>query len=87
MGMHKYAAFEVPWLRCINAVETDAADGPESHILLAANEIPVPPLHPPRRVELWRMPLVDLITGARPNFMKIAPIIRAIQARKLRAAA
>lgn len=29
------------------------------------------------------MPLVDLITGARPNFMKIAPIIRAIQARKV----
>lgn len=69
-------------IRCINAVETDAADGTESHILLAANEIPVPPLHPPRRVELWHMPLVDLITGARPNFMKIAPIIRAIQARK-----
>lgn len=26
------------------------------------------------------MPLVDLIAGARPNFMKIAPIIRAIEA-------
>jgi UDP-N-acetylglucosamine 2-epimerase (non-hydrolysing) len=26
--------------------------------------------------------LVDIIAGARPNFMKIAPIIRAIQARK-----
>ena len=25
--------------------------------------------------------LVDIIAGARPNFMKIAPIIRAIQAR------
>jgi len=27
-------------------------------------------------------PLVDIIAGARPNFMKIAPIIRAIQARQ-----
>ena len=27
-------------------------------------------------------PLVDVIAGARPNFMKIAPIIRAIQARQ-----
>jgi UDP-N-acetylglucosamine 2-epimerase (non-hydrolysing) len=27
--------------------------------------------------------LVDIIAGARPNFMKIAPIIRAIEARKL----
>ncbi|MFY7901301.1 MAG: non-hydrolyzing UDP-N-acetylglucosamine 2-epimerase [Rubrivivax sp.] len=27
-------------------------------------------------------PLVDIIAGARPNFMKIAPIIRAIQARR-----
>jgi UDP-N-acetylglucosamine 2-epimerase (non-hydrolysing) len=27
------------------------------------------------------MPLIDIIAGARPNFMKIAPIIRAIQAR------
>jgi UDP-N-acetylglucosamine 2-epimerase (non-hydrolysing) len=26
------------------------------------------------------MPLVDLIAGARPSFMKIAPIIRAIDA-------
>ena len=26
--------------------------------------------------------LVDIIAGARPNFMKIAPIIRAIQARQ-----
>ncbi|MFC1859528.1 non-hydrolyzing UDP-N-acetylglucosamine 2-epimerase [Thermodesulfobacteriota bacterium] len=26
------------------------------------------------------MPLIDIIAGARPNFMKIAPIIRAIQA-------
>jgi len=25
--------------------------------------------------------LIDIITGARPNFMKIAPIIRAIEAR------
>jgi UDP-N-acetylglucosamine 2-epimerase (non-hydrolysing) len=27
-------------------------------------------------------PLIDIIAGARPNFMKIAPIIRAIQARQ-----
>ena len=27
-------------------------------------------------------PLVDIIAGARPNFMKIAPIIRALQARQ-----
>lgn len=27
-------------------------------------------------------PLVDIIAGARPNFMKVAPIIRAIQARQ-----
>ena len=27
-------------------------------------------------------PLVDIIAGARPNFMKIAPIIHAIQARQ-----
>lgn len=27
------------------------------------------------------MPLVDVIAGARPNFMKIAPIIRALEAR------
>jgi len=27
-------------------------------------------------------PLVDIIAGARPNFMKIAPIIRAIEARR-----
>ena len=26
--------------------------------------------------------LVDIIAGARPNFMKIAPIIHAIQARE-----
>ena len=29
-----------------------------------------------------RMPLVDIIAGARPNFMKIAPILHAIQARQ-----
>ena len=29
------------------------------------------------------MPLVDIIAGARPNFMKIAPIIRAIKVRQL----
>jgi UDP-N-acetylglucosamine 2-epimerase (non-hydrolysing) len=34
------------------------------------------PTPPPRR------PLVDIVAGARPNFMKIAPIIRAIQARQ-----
>jgi UDP-N-acetylglucosamine 2-epimerase (non-hydrolysing) len=28
------------------------------------------------------MPLIDLVAGARPNFMKIAPIIRAIEARR-----
>ena len=28
------------------------------------------------------MPLIDIIAGARPNFMKIAPIIRAIEAAK-----
>jgi UDP-N-acetylglucosamine 2-epimerase (non-hydrolysing) len=28
------------------------------------------------------MPLIDIIAGARPNFMKIAPIIRAIEAHK-----
>ena len=28
--------------------------------------------------------LVDIIAGARPNFMKIAPIIRAIEARRAR---
>lgn len=27
-------------------------------------------------------PLIDIIVGARPNFMKVAPIIRAIQARQ-----
>jgi UDP-N-acetylglucosamine 2-epimerase (non-hydrolysing) len=27
------------------------------------------------------MPLIDIIAGARPNFMKIAPIIRALEAR------
>lgn len=27
-------------------------------------------------------PLIDIIAGARPNFMKIAPIIRALEARK-----
>ena len=27
-------------------------------------------------------PLIDIIAGARPNFMKIAPIIRAIEARQ-----
>jgi len=26
-------------------------------------------------------PMVDIIAGARPNFMKIAPIIRAIEVR------
>ncbi len=26
---------------------------------------------------------IDIIAGARPNFMKIAPIIRAIQARQV----
>ena len=26
--------------------------------------------------------LIDLIAGARPNFMKIAPIIRAMESRK-----
>ncbi|MFO1285525.1 MAG: UDP-N-acetylglucosamine 2-epimerase (non-hydrolyzing) [Rubrivivax sp.] len=31
--------------------------------------------------------LIDIIAGARPNFMKIAPIIRAIQARQADAAA
>ncbi|MHA7817542.1 MAG: non-hydrolyzing UDP-N-acetylglucosamine 2-epimerase [Pseudohaliea sp.] len=30
------------------------------------------------------MPLVDLIVGARPNFMKIAPIVRAFDARRAR---
>ncbi|MBE7418036.1 MAG: UDP-N-acetylglucosamine 2-epimerase (non-hydrolyzing) [Ideonella sp.] len=29
-------------------------------------------------------PLIDIIAGARPNFMKIAPIIRAIEARRQR---
>lgn len=29
------------------------------------------------------MPRIDIIAGARPNFMKIAPIIRAIKARQL----
>jgi UDP-N-acetylglucosamine 2-epimerase (non-hydrolysing) len=29
-----------------------------------------------------RSPLVDVIAGARPNFMKIAPILRAVQARQ-----
>ena len=28
------------------------------------------------------MPLIDIIAGARPNFMKIAPIIRALEARR-----
>ena len=28
------------------------------------------------------MALVDLIVGARPNFMKVAPIIRAMDARR-----
>ena len=28
------------------------------------------------------MPMIDIIAGARPNFMKIAPIIRAIQSRQ-----
>jgi hypothetical protein len=26
--------------------------------------------------------LIDLIAGARPNFMKVAPIIRALEARR-----
>jgi UDP-N-acetylglucosamine 2-epimerase len=26
--------------------------------------------------------LIDIIAGARPNFMKVAPIIRALEARK-----
>jgi len=30
--------------------------------------------------------LIDIIAGARPNFMKIAPIIRALEARKNEAA-
>ncbi len=30
------------------------------------------------------MPLIDIIAGARPNFMKIAPIIRALDACRLR---
>jgi len=29
-----------------------------------------------------RNPLIDIIAGARPNFMKIAPIVRAIEARQ-----
>jgi UDP-N-acetylglucosamine 2-epimerase (non-hydrolysing) len=29
-----------------------------------------------------RPPLIDIIAGARPNFMKIAPIIRALDARR-----
>ena len=29
------------------------------------------------------MPLIDIIAGARPNFMKIAPIIRALESRKV----
>ena len=29
-------------------------------------------------------PLVDVIAGARPNFMKIAPILHAIQQRQAR---
>ena len=28
-----------------------------------------------------RVPLIDIIAGARPNFMKVAPIIRALEAR------
>ena len=28
------------------------------------------------------MPLIDIIAGARPNFMKIAPIIRAIEEKQ-----
>jgi len=32
------------------------------------------------------LPLIDIIAGARPNFMKIAPIIRALQAREARGA-
>ncbi|MCK7579969.1 MAG: hypothetical protein MZV65_32710 [Chromatiales bacterium] len=28
------------------------------------------------------MPLIDIIAGARPNFMKIAPIMRALEARQ-----
>ena len=29
------------------------------------------------------MTIIDIIAGARPNFMKISPIIRALEARKL----
>ena len=29
-----------------------------------------------------KCPLIDIIAGARPNFMKIAPIIRALQLRQ-----
>ena len=29
--------------------------------------------------------LIDIIAGARPNFMKIAPIIKALEAREARA--
>lgn len=28
------------------------------------------------------MPMIYLVVGARPNFMKIAPIVRALQAHK-----
>jgi UDP-N-acetylglucosamine 2-epimerase (non-hydrolysing) len=33
-------------------------------------------------MSLAHSPLVDVIAGARPNFMKIAPILRAVQARR-----
>ena len=32
--------------------------------------------------QVARGPLIDIIAGARPNFMKIAPILHAIQARQ-----
>jgi UDP-N-acetylglucosamine 2-epimerase (non-hydrolysing) len=32
--------------------------------------------------EVMKNPLIDIVAGARPNFMKIAPIIRALQARQ-----
>ena len=31
------------------------------------------------------MPLIDIIAGARPNFMKIAPIIKSLEIAKIRA--
>ena len=45
---------------------------------------PASPAAPPLPCSPAPLPQLDIIAGARPNFMKIAPIIEAIEARKQR---